>query len=39
MALNFSSGDGGKINKMIENFLKEETISNDYYCAKCKAFR
>lgn len=23
MALNFSSGDGGKINRMIENFLKE----------------
>lgn len=21
---------------MIENFLKEETISQDYYCGKCK---
>ena len=39
MALNFTSGDGGKLKKMIENFLKEETISNDYYCTKCKTFR
>jgi hypothetical protein len=22
---------------MIENFLKEETISTDYYCSKCKS--
>ena len=22
---------------MVENFLKEETISSDYYCSKCKS--
>lgn len=36
MALNFSPNDGGDILKMIENFMKEETISDDYYCSKCK---
>ena len=39
MALNFSSGDGGRVHRMIENFLKEEKISDDYYCGKCKTFR
>lgn len=35
-ALNFSQNDGGDLLKMLENFLKEETISSDYYCSKCK---
>ncbi len=34
--LNFSHSDGGELLRMIENFLKEETISKDYYCSKCK---
>lgn len=37
MALNFTPSDRGEIMKMIENFLKEEIISNDYYCSKCKS--
>lgn len=36
MALNFTPNDNGEIIKMIENFLKEEIISSDYYCSKCK---
>ena len=35
--LNFSYSDGGDLLKMIDNFLKEETISKDYYCSKCKS--
>lgn len=34
--LNFSTNDNGDIMKMIENFLKEETIAEDYYCSNCK---
>lgn len=34
--LNFSYGDGGDVVKMLENFLKEESLSHDYYCTKCK---
>ena len=34
--LNFTYNDNGEILKMIENFLKEETIAEDYYCSKCK---
>ena len=37
MALNFNRNDNGDLFKMIENFLKEETISEDYYCSKCKS--
>ena len=36
VALNFSSDDRGEIPKMFQNFLKEELISDDYYCSKCK---
>lgn len=36
LALGFNDSDGGKIKKMISNFLKEEIIANDYYCSKCK---
>ena len=35
--INFNYHDNGDILKMIENFLKEETISSDYYCNKCKS--
>lgn len=37
MALDFSVNDRGDILRMIENFLKEETIADDYYCSKCKS--
>ena len=36
-ALNFNRYDDGENKTMVENFLKEETISTDYYCAKCKS--
>jgi ubiquitin C-terminal hydrolase len=36
LALGFNDSDGGKIKKMISNFLKEEVIADDYYCSKCK---
>lgn len=35
-ALNFSYNDNGELTRMLDNFLKEETISSDYYCSKCK---
>jgi ubiquitin C-terminal hydrolase len=34
--LNFTPSDNGDILRMVEHFLKEETISQDYYCSKCK---
>jgi hypothetical protein len=37
MALDFSSNDKGDILEMVENFLKELMISDDYYCDKCKS--
>lgn len=35
--LSFSSGDGGLLLNIMQNFLKEETISDDYYCSNCKS--
>jgi hypothetical protein len=35
-ALTFPSNEPISLHKLFENFLKEETISKDYYCSKCK---
>lgn len=35
VALNFRSNDPINLQKMIENFLREESLGANFYCANC----